>query len=448
MKNFITLFVFCAFPALLFAQDNLEPTGGGEFMHKNTGKCLHQVDREEIQARIQANSDSLIQIGRIDTTLTRSVVAFEWPLRKSADLKFNSYYGVSNYVDQDLTLGLKDYNCTERTYEGHHGTDISTWPFPWYLYLNDLVEVIAGEKGVIIGKDDGNEDDHCACEGSWNAVYIKHADGSVAWYGHLKNNSLTSKKVGESVAKGDYLGVVASSGCSTGPHLHFEVYDADLKLIDPYAGFCNDLNVESWWLEQPAYRKSKTNAALTHDLVPIHGCPLTNEAPNFKNEFDPGSSVIFAGYFSDALEGSVAEFRIMDAENVEFKRWTLSVADTYDVSWWYWTYTLPLDAPFGVWEFEIDYGGEIVTHEFNYGVYANIDERSKEVIFFYPNPSNGRFRSNFELTSVAVFDITGRLLETHAYVKNELDLSHLRKGSYVVTFETSDGKKVEHLIVH
>ena len=43
--------------------------------------------------------------------------------------------------------------------------------------------------GIIIGKDDGNFDQNCAfCTSScsWNAVYIQQADGSIAWYGHLK----------------------------------------------------------------------------------------------------------------------------------------------------------------------------------------------------------------------------------------------------------------------
>ena len=50
-----------------------------------------------------------------------------------------------------------------------------------------------------------------------------HADGSVAWYGHMKAGSLTNKAVGQTVSSGEYLGIVGSSGNSTGPHLHFGI---------------------------------------------------------------------------------------------------------------------------------------------------------------------------------------------------------------------------------
>ncbi|MCZ7670052.1 MAG: M23 family metallopeptidase [Chloroflexi bacterium] len=56
------------------------------------------------------------------------------------------------------------------------------------------VSVVAAAPGIIIGKRDGNDDRSCDFNSNqWNAVYLRHADGSVAWYGHLKNGSLTAK---------------------------------------------------------------------------------------------------------------------------------------------------------------------------------------------------------------------------------------------------------------
>ena len=110
-----------------------------------------------------------------------------------------------------------------------------TWPFSWYKMDHDQVKVVAAADGVIIYKSDGNFDKNCGFNNdNWNAVYVEHADGSVAWYGHLKNGSLSTKAVGESVSSGEYLGIVGSSGSSTGPHLHFEVRKHG-EPVDPMA---------------------------------------------------------------------------------------------------------------------------------------------------------------------------------------------------------------------
>jgi len=51
-------------------------------------------------------------------------------------------------------------------------------------------------------------------------VIIDHGGGLATLYGHLDWTPLSS---GEAVRAGDELGLVGSSGLSTGPHLHFEV---------------------------------------------------------------------------------------------------------------------------------------------------------------------------------------------------------------------------------
>ena len=48
---------------------------------------------------------------------------------------------------------------------------------------NNQVEVISGAAGVITYKNAGQNDRSCAMNGNiWNAVYVRHADGSIAWY--------------------------------------------------------------------------------------------------------------------------------------------------------------------------------------------------------------------------------------------------------------------------
>jgi murein DD-endopeptidase MepM/ murein hydrolase activator NlpD len=56
--------------------------------------------------------------------------------------------------------------------------------------------------------------------GYGNAVVINHEGGMATLYAH---QSSIAASVGQTVAPGDIIGYVGSTGMSTGPHLHFEV---------------------------------------------------------------------------------------------------------------------------------------------------------------------------------------------------------------------------------
>ena len=52
------------------------------------------------------------------------------------------------------------------------------------------------------------------------SVVIRHPNGLVTLYSHMTNPAV---KVGDRVRRGQMIGVVGSTGNSTGPHVHFEV---------------------------------------------------------------------------------------------------------------------------------------------------------------------------------------------------------------------------------
>lgn len=60
-------------------------------------------------------------------------------------------------------------------------------------------------------------------------VVLDHGGGVTTLYGHMEEASLSN---GEAVRAGDAIGLVGSSGMSTGPHLHFEVR-RDGRPVDP-----------------------------------------------------------------------------------------------------------------------------------------------------------------------------------------------------------------------
>lgn len=66
-------------------------------------------------------------------------------------------------------------------------------------------------------------------EGSGISATIQ--SGGKQWkYKHMSERYV---KKGDKVARGDVLGLVGSTGTSTGPHLHLEVSDRDGNVIDP-----------------------------------------------------------------------------------------------------------------------------------------------------------------------------------------------------------------------
>lgn len=65
--------------------------------------------------------------------------------------------------------------------------------------------------------------------GYGNCIMIDHGNGYKTLYGHL---SYIGVRNGQSVNQGDSIGQVGSTGNSTGPHLHFEVY-INGNRIDP-----------------------------------------------------------------------------------------------------------------------------------------------------------------------------------------------------------------------
>jgi len=65
--------------------------------------------------------------------------------------------------------------------------------------------------------------------GYGNYVLIQHADGLQTLYGHLLSSVV---KPGDAVSRGQLIGLVGSTGNSTGPHTHFEVR-IDSAPVDP-----------------------------------------------------------------------------------------------------------------------------------------------------------------------------------------------------------------------
>lgn len=338
---------------------------------------LSDTERQAIQAQIDLNVARLTTEGAFAMDAD-TAVALSWPLSATNGLDDYGYHGISGFVDHDSRYGyLEDYTCGDRTYDlsgyNHKGTDFFTWPFAWNKMDNDEVSVVAAAPGTIVYKQDGHDDRSCDIDsgGSWNAVYVRHADNSVAWYGHLKNGSLTSKGVGDTVTTGEVLGVVGSSGNSTGPHLHLELYDSGANLVDPYADQCNP--IVSWWQAQRPYYDTAVNKVMTGS-APVQWTECPNQTiTNEQTEFSGGDIVYFTTFYRDQRAGQVSQYTIYQPDNSIFYDWThSSTADHYAASWWWWSFALPSNAMSGMWRFEVVFAGQTYQTSFTVDQYITV----------------------------------------------------------------------------
>ena len=329
--------------------------------------------RSRIELQIEAGARALRGRGVAPQGGGGFHVLFGWPLQFAPGVSDFGYHGISNFVDHDPTFPnhLLDYDCGARTYDqasgyNHAGTDIFLWPFAWAKVAASEIQIVAAAPGTIVFKDDGNADHNCSFNGGdWNAVYVQHSDGSVAWYGHMKRATLTTKIVGDTVVQGEYLGVVGSSGNSTGPHLHFEVYDG-ANLVDPFSGSCNALNASTWWQAQPPYYDSAINSITTGTAPPVFpSCPNV-ETSHASDTFEPGDPVVFGSYYRDQRTGQLADHTIYRPDGSVFDSWThVNTLAYFPATYWYWTYeNFAPGGPTGTWRYTIAFEGHLYEHEF------------------------------------------------------------------------------------
>ncbi len=349
----------------------------------------------------QRDIDSVKQNALLHPNAPTSV-RFAWPLRAKNAEEY-PYLGSKNYVDVQSGDCILDYNGGWHTYDGHNGMDIITAPYYWQRKKNNEVYAIASAPGIIVGKRDGGFDGNCSWDNppwvgagaSGNYFAILHADGTtVSYYKHLKIGSLVDKDSGDYVSTGDYLGVIASSGRSTAPHLHFEVHVAwgdddnpDGLLIEPFAGPDNPSTDVSLWSNQKPYIEPDVIGIESHSGTPefyTSGCDSSIDLSTLQNSFSAGSTVTFRVFIRDWLDGSsiqavtvkpdgTAETTWLPVQNGDDYVYSCNNSKLEDWRFMYhtWSKFIPANAPHGTWAFRFTFNGKIYSHYFTVGCILN-----------------------------------------------------------------------------
>ena len=103
-------------------------------------------------------------------------------------------------------------------------------PFTGEREFHTGLDIVAAQGAPIRAPADGVVSLAGRVAGYGRFLQISHGYGYQTRYGHL---SEVLVKSGQRVRRGELLGRVGSTGRSTGPHLHYEVYKAGQR-VNPY----------------------------------------------------------------------------------------------------------------------------------------------------------------------------------------------------------------------
>lgn len=98
---------------------------------------------------------------------------------------------------------------------GNRGIDIGA-PTGTPIYAAASGKVIATKTGCKVG--------YKRCGGGYgNMTIVQHSNGTKTLYGHM---SKVATYNGDQVNQGEIIGYIGNTGSSTGPHIHFEIFNA------------------------------------------------------------------------------------------------------------------------------------------------------------------------------------------------------------------------------
>ena len=126
-------------------------------------------------------------------------------------------------------------------------------------------------------------------------VFLQHPDGMVTIYEHLLKDIPVT--VGQHVERGQLIGYSGSTGNSTGPHLHFEMRDADGKAVNPMRYLHNTIDEPVGVPEhqdQPLFGAD----ALGSEVEVVAPAGAWGWSPDFSKRqtvFPDGTKLIFTG---------------------------------------------------------------------------------------------------------------------------------------------------------
>ncbi|MBI2024262.1 peptidoglycan DD-metalloendopeptidase family protein [Candidatus Giovannonibacteria bacterium] len=181
-----------------------------------------ETKRKQILEEIMKIEDELKKMIDVPTLPDSRPGILSWPV---LNVKVTQGYGKTDFARNTDVYGQRS----------HNGID---------LRAAVGTPIMAAEDGVVRGI--GNADLYCpgGSYGKW--VLVEHPNKLSTLYAHLSYIKVTN---GQNIKRGEVIAYSGDTGYTTGPHLHFTVYDARTVYIKasrvcgllPYGGYLNPL---------------------------------------------------------------------------------------------------------------------------------------------------------------------------------------------------------------
>lgn len=243
--------------AYIAARENTE-TVVAEYEAYKTDIVSKQDELRAEQEKLQAELD---EATRLITDITANLADNAAVLEEFEQAEREAETNVANMV-----IALEKQRQAEAAASGGGysngstvvGTGQFSWPVPSCTYLTSRfglrvhpitgvtkshtgIDIGAESGATIVAADGGTVVLAGVNSGYGNCVMIDHGNGYKTLYAHMSSIAVSN---GQSVSKGDTVGYVGSTGLSTGPHCHYEVWK-DGSRIDPeqfYSGLTYSAN--------------------------------------------------------------------------------------------------------------------------------------------------------------------------------------------------------------
>jgi hypothetical protein len=338
--------------------------------------------------------------------------------------KYLEDYFIVNYFDHSKDSIVIDYNCLKKTYKSNLGTDFIIKSFK---AMDDSIPVLAANDGIVVLLIDSLFDRNMDLteKGLGNYICISHPSKYFAYYANLRKNS-ARVQLGSSVKRGDTIAFVGSSGYSSDPRLHFELWKDNLPL-DPFMGNCNKIT-KSLWLTDLIYKndlfvfdKGFSNANL--DLVQL------KERTGVKDKFIfKDTTITFWTLLSGIKKDDKIKVEWLNSNNDLFYS-AESISDTSS-NYYYWWSSIPFpkNDSNGVWTLKYYINNNILlTENFTVDNIVGVNEFINPEFSIKENNSSISIHLNNQISSVQVYNLSGELIETSVNLAQDY---YLEKAKY------------------